>query len=223
MMNLDFISAFLIGIAGAGHCVAMCGGITSMLTANIHSPGKSNIALILSYNFGRILSYSIAGAIAGFTGSLAAQSIGVHISWLRLIAATFLILLGLYIGKWAFILNRIEGLGQYLWRYLQPLSKRFIPVTNAKQALFLGAVWGWLPCGLVYSTLTWSMASASWYNGALIMFAFGLGTLPALLTLASGFSFITNFLKSHNTRFVTALLLITYGLYSLFIALKLIF
>ncbi|TRX57514.1 sulfite exporter TauE/SafE family protein [Thalassomonas sp. M1454] len=222
-MNIDFISAFLIGVAGAGHCVAMCGGITSMLTANINSPQKSNLPLILSYNFGRILSYTIAGAIAGLTGSLAAQSIGVHISWLRLIAAIFLILLGLYIGKWAFILNRIEGIGQYLWRYLQPLSKRFIPVKNPTQALLLGAVWGWLPCGLVYSTLTWSMASATWYNGALIMFAFGLGTLPALLTLASGFSFITNLLKSQNTRNVTAVLLISYGLYSLVIALKLIF
>lgn len=222
-MSLDFLSAFLIGIAGAGHCVAMCGGITSMLSGAINKQPKSAFALILSYNTGRILSYTLAGAIAGFTGSLAAQSIGIHISWLRLVAAIFVILLGLYIGQWLFIINKVEALGKHLWTLIQPLSKRFIPVTNVKQALFLGAIWGWLPCGLVYSTLTWSLASADWLNGALIMTAFGLGTLPALLTLAAGFKFVTDTLKSPMTRKITAVLLIIYGIYSMFIALKLIF
>ena len=222
-MELDVISAFLIGLAGAGHCVAMCGGISTMLTANLANKPQNKLSIILSYNIGRILSYTLAGALAGLTGSLAAQSIGIHISWLRLIAAIFVILLGLYIGQWSFALNKVEFLGKYLWKYIQPFSKRFIPIKSAKQALCLGAIWGWLPCGLVYSTLTWSLASATPINGALIMFAFGIGTLPALLTLASGYNFVTSLLKSPEIRKITSILLIIYGIYSLVIALKLIF
>ncbi|WNC66909.1 sulfite exporter TauE/SafE family protein [Thalassotalea nanhaiensis] len=222
-MELDFLSAFLIGIAGAGHCVAMCGGITTMLTASIEDKSKANISLILAYNFGRISAYTFAGAIAGLTGSLAAKSLGFPILWLKVIAALFVIFLGLYIAKWSFALAKVENIGKMLWRYLQPLSKKFIPVTNIKQSLMLGVVWGWLPCGLVYSTLTWSIASASWYNGALIMFAFGLGTLPALLTLSSGFKFVTKTLQSVLIRKLTAILLIIYGTFSLYIALNQIF
>ncbi|OUS26354.1 hypothetical protein A9Q98_10940 [Thalassotalea sp. 42_200_T64] len=222
-MNIDLLSAFLIGIAGAGHCVAMCGGITTMLTASLENKKKANIALILSYNFGRILSYSTAGAIAGFTGSLAAKSLGFPILWLKVVAAIFVILLGLYIARWSFVLNKIEHIGKWLWQYLQPLSKNFIPVKNIKQSMLLGMVWGWLPCGLVYSTLTWSIASADWLNGALIMFAFGLGTLPALLTMASGWQLVTQMLRSDLIRKFTASLLIFYGLFSLNIALDQIF
>ncbi len=222
-MTIDFLSAFLIGLAGAGHCVAMCGGITTMLSANIEKNATPKLSLILSYNLGRIFSYSLAGAIAGYTGSVAAQSIGIHLSWLRLVAAIFLILLGLYIGQWSFLLNKVEGLGRHLWRHIQPFSKHCIPVTNTKQAMLLGCLWGWLPCGLVYSTLSWSLASANWLNGAVIMLAFGLGTLPALLTLSSGFNLLINGLKSKVMRKFTAVLIISYGVYSLIIALKLIF
>lgn len=222
MNNLDFLSAFLIGIAGAGHCVAMCGGITTMLTSNISNKQGSIWGCVMSYNAGRILSYSIAGAIAGFSGSLAAQSVGVPVGWLRLVAAIFVILLGLYIGQWSFILTKVENIGKVLWTKIQPFSKRFIPVKNKSQAFGLGMVWGWLPCGLIYSTLTWSIASADMFKGAAIMFSFGLGTLPALLALSSSLSFVTNHIKKKSFRKITSFLLISYGFYSLFIALKLI-
>ncbi|WP_371379073.1 sulfite exporter TauE/SafE family protein [Thalassotalea aquiviva] len=223
-MELSYFSAFLIGLAGAGHCVAMCGGITSMLSANVvikHE--KPNINLILGYNAGRILSYSIAGLIAGVTGSLAIKSIGVHVNWLRVIAAIFLIFLALYIGQWSFLLTRVEAIGKKLWVKIQPLSKRFIPVSNVKQALMLGAIWGWLPCGLVYSTLTWSMASANGIDGMFIMMSFGLGTLPALFTLSQGYGFVSKTLKNNYFRKVTSIFLLLAGIYSLIIALDLIF
>lgn len=222
-MNLDYFSAFLIGLAGAGHCVAMCGGISTMLTASIESKNKAQASLILSYNVGRILSYTVAGALAGLTGSLAAKTLGLPILWLKVLAAIFIILLGLYIARWSFALNHVEKIGKHLWRYIQPYSKHFIPVKSARQSLLLGMIWGWLPCGLVYSTLTWSIASANWYSGAMIMFAFGLGTLPALLTIASGFGFVTKQLKSPFVRTLMAILLIVYGVYSLIIALMQIF
>ncbi len=220
--NLDFFSAFLIGLAGAGHCIAMCGGITTMLTSNISTTSSLKWHFVVNYHLGRIASYATAGAIAGFTGSLAAQSIGMPVAWLRLVAAIFVILLGLYIGQWSFLLTHVENIGKHLWRKLQPLAKHVIPVKSNKQALFLGALWGWLPCGLIYSTLTWSIASANWLNGALIMVAFGLGTLPSLLALSSGLSFVTDFIKKQLFRKITSLLLISYGFYSLFIALQLI-
>ncbi len=60
-----------------------------------------------------------------------------------------------------------------------PLASKAIPVNSPAKALSLGVIWGWLPCGLVYSTLTWALASGSIVSGASIMLFFGLGTLPA--------------------------------------------
>ncbi|WP_246034037.1 sulfite exporter TauE/SafE family protein [Thalassotalea mangrovi] len=219
---MDFISAFLVGLAGAGHCIAMCGGITSMLTRSVGN-ARPALYLVIAYNLGRIGSYTLAGVIAGLSGSLAAKSIGMPVAILQVIAAIFLIFLGLYIGQWLFLLNRVEAVGKLLWQRIQPLSKRFIPVNSGYQALALGAIWGWLPCGLVYSTLTWSLASGSWHQGGLIMLAFGIGTLPALLTLSAGFNWFTQNLKNTWVKKVSGLLLLTYGFYSLHIALKNLF
>jgi sulfite exporter TauE/SafE len=239
-MSLDFFSAFVIGLLGSGHCIAMCGGITTMLTSalpnskyetnqqipvnnqNIAEHKKqrqpSKLTLVLCYNLGRIASYSFIGAIVGFTGSIAAKNIGLPLSGLRLFSAVFVILLGLYLGQWLMWLNRIEALGKSLWQYISPLASKAIPVDTSLKALGLGAIWGWLPCGLVYSTLTWSLASSNIINGASIMFFFGLGTLPALLTLSVGFTSIKNILVNSALRKMMALTLVCYGIYSFIVA-----
>lgn len=224
-MSLDYFSALLIGLLGAGHCLGMCGGVTGMLTSALGQQQKSTqrARLVLAYNLGRIGSYTLLGAIVGFTGSIAAKNIGLPIAGLRLVAAIFLIFLGLYIGQWLMWLSHVERLGKGLWQKLAPLNKRLIPVNSSAKALGLGALWGWLPCGLVYSTLTWSIASGSAVNGALIMLFFGLGTLPALLTMSLGILSLKNLLKNFWFRQVTAVLLIIYGIYSLVIAYQLLF
>jgi len=249
-MSLDLFSAFIIGLLGSGHCLVMCGGITTMLTSAINQPKSSNsslgdiaikevganeisqsscspkvnqLSLILFYHVGRIASYCIIGAIVGFTGSIAARNIGMPIAGLRLFAAIFLILLGLYIGQWLLWLNRIEALGKGLWGYLSPLSKHVIPVNNAKKSFGLGVLWGWLPCGLVYSTLTWALASGSSLTGAAIMLFFGLGTLPALLTISFGISSIKNLLVKPAFRKIMAISLVCYGIYSFIVAYQLMF
>lgn len=224
-MSLDYFSALLIGLLGAGHCLGMCGGVTGMLTSALGQQQKSTqrARLVLAYNLGRIGSYTLLGAIVGFTGSIAAKNIGLPIAGLRLVAAIFLIFLGLYIGQWLMWLSHVELLGKGLWQKLAPLNKRLIPVNSTSKALGLGALWGWLPCGLVYSTLTWSIASGSALNGALIMLFFGLGTLPALLTMSLGILSLKNLLKSFWFRQLTALLLVIYGIYSLVIAYQLLF
>ena len=189
-MSLDLLSAFLIGLIGSGHCLGMCGGITTMLTSAIPSSTNKQVGdiaiqtsssvqeinppiqkakLIVCYHFGRIGSYSLIGAIVGFTGSIAARNIGIPIAGLQLVAAVFLILLGLYIGQWLMLLTRIEAIGAKLWQKISPIANKVIPVDSGKKALTLGALWGWLPCGLVYSTLTWALASGSTLTGAGIM------------------------------------------------------
>jgi sulfite exporter TauE/SafE len=217
-MDIDYFSAFVIGILGSGHCLGMCGGITSMLTSALPKDSSySKTLLVICYNLGRIFSYSLIGAIVGFTGSVAAKNIGVPLSGLRMVSAIFLIFLGLYIGKWLMWLNRIEGLGKYIWRYLSPYSKQLIPVNSPVKALGLGALWGWLPCGLIYSMLTWSLASGDVTKGALIMTFFGLGTLPALLIMSYSFIKAKTLLIHPTFRKFMALSLIFYGVYSLYL------
>jgi sulfite exporter TauE/SafE len=223
-MSIDFFSAFVIGVLGSGHCLGMCGGITSMLTSAIsNNTSHSKTQLIFGYNVGRILSYTLIGGIVGFSGSIAAKQIGVPLAGLRMVAALFLVFLGLYIGQWLMWLNRVEKLGKRLWKYLSPYSKNFIPVNSPKKAIALGALWGWLPCGLIYSMLTWSLASGTALNGALIMTFFGLGTLPALLVMSYGAIKTKAIISNLVFRKLMALSLIIYGLYSLYIAYHLLF
>ncbi len=225
MLSIDYFSAFIIGLLGSGHCIGMCGGITTMLTSALSSQHKANtqLKLIGAYHFGRIFSYALIGGIVGFSSSIAAKNIGVPLGYMRMFAAIFLILLGLYLGQWLMLLTKVETLGKFLWRYLSPLSKKFIPVNSPSQALALGSVWGWLPCGLVYSTLTWSLASGNSISGALIMLCFGLGTLPALLSLSLGSFGIKSLLTNSKFKKTMAFLIIIYGIYSLVIAYQQLF
>lgn len=234
-MSLDFFSAFIIGLLGSGHCIAMCGGITTMLTSaipinkydsnqqipvnnNEENVQTSKFNLVFCYNLGRIASYSFIGAIVGFTGSIAAKNIGLPLAGLRMVSAIFVILLGLYLGQWLMWLSRIEAVGKKLWQHISPLASKAIPVNTPIKALSLGAIWGWLPCGLVYSTLTWALASSNIIDGAGIMFFFGLGTLPALLTLSIGFNSIKSILVNPVLRKIMALFLISFGIYSFIVA-----
>ena len=225
MLSIDYLSAFIIGLLGSGHCIGMCGGITTMLTSALSPQSKASdqFKLVTAYNIGRIFSYSLIGAIVGFSSSIAAKNIGVPLGYLRIFAAIFLILLGLYLGQWLMWLTKVEKFGKVLWRYLSPLSKKFIPVNNTKQALALGAIWGWLPCGLVYSTLTWSLASGDALTGGLIMMSFGLGTLPALLSISLGSFGIKSLLTNLKFKKFMALVIIIYGIYSLAIAYQQLF
>ena len=218
-MSLDFFSAFVIGLLGSGHCLVMCGGISTMLTTAISDTSRfKQLAIILAYNFGRIASYSLIGALVAFTSSMATKNIGLPVSLLKTFSGIFLILLGLYLGQWLMWLSHVEQVGKRVWRYISPHTKKFIPIKNIRSAFSLGALWGWLPCGLVYSTLTWALASADVVNGALIMFFFGLGTLPALLSVSLGTISIKSLLSHTLFRKLAAILVILYGLYTILIA-----
>jgi hypothetical protein len=210
MTEINLLSAFLMGLAGGVHCIGMCGGIAGAFTFAI--PKQSSPTLyILCYNFGRIFSYSLAGAITGYLGAIASSSLTTTLPVLTLISAGFLILLALYISDWYKGLSYFEKLGGHLWRKIQPLSKKLLPFKHPGYALGYGMVWGWLPCGLVYAALTWSMASGSALNGALFMLFFGFGTFPALVATSLGASFLVPLLQHKVTRQVIAISLIIFA------------
>lgn len=185
----SYLTAFLVGLLGGVHCAGMCGGIVATLGLGVPEARRGRIGSILpflfAYNGGRILSYTLAGALMGGVGVLAANVVAVRQAQLvlELAAGLFMVALGLYLGGWWSGVARLEHLGGALWRRLEPLGRRLMPVRTPAQAWVLGMVWGWLPCGLVYSVLVWSIAAGSAGHGALLMLSFGLGTLPNLLAM----------------------------------------
>jgi uncharacterized protein len=172
-------AAFAAGLLGGVHCIGMCGGIVGTLALEARGPA---IPRQLAYNGGRIASYGAAGAAAGLAGSLLASG-----TWLDLRVAMFLaanvvmVLLGLYVAGWGRAMRGIEALGRPAWRRLEPVARRMLPLDSTPKALGAGLAWGWVPCGLAYSMLVLAAASGSAADGALVMAAFGLGTLPNLL------------------------------------------
>ena len=109
----------------------------------------------------------------------------------------------------------LEKQGNLLWRHIQPLSRQLLPVRNPLQAVALGALWGWLPCGLIYSTLIWSATASDWQTSALLMACFGLGTIPAMLATGLLASQVQSLLKNRKAQTIAGLLIILFGLYTI--------
>ncbi|ALM51572.1 sulfite exporter TauE/SafE family protein [Halomonas huangheensis] len=212
-------AAFVFGLLGGAHCVGMCGGIMSALTfavpPSMRRPSRM-AALLLGYNAGRITSYALAGAIVAGLGALVGLAPGVR-TVLQWMSSLMLCLMALYIADIWKGLRHIEALGKRYWRYLEPVGRALLPVTRPHQAILLGALWGWLPCGLVYSMLSWSLATATPSQGAMLMLAFGTGTLPALLVTGVAADQIRRLLNSRATRWLAALLVIALAIWQLIV------
>ena len=224
--ELTLTAAFLVGLLGSTHCAGMCGSIVSTLSLSLDPAASRTRKVLFSllYNTGRIASYALAGAASGYLGqallSLTAQQTALLTG--RLLSAFFLAALGLSIsGLWSG-LRYLEKAGHLLWRRIEPLGRRVFPVDTPRKALLLGALWGWLPCGMVYSMLAWSLASGRATDGSLLMAAFGLGTLPALLLMGSVARQLTGWLQNRTVRLTIGLSLITLAvvaaLYTLYAA-----
>ncbi|MGL4315641.1 MAG: sulfite exporter TauE/SafE family protein [Pseudomonas sp.] len=208
------VSALILGLLGGGHCLGMCGGLMGALTLAIPAEQRARrFRLLLAYNLGRILSYTSAGVLIGLAGWAMANSPAAIL--LRVIAALLLIAMGLYLAGWWSGLTRVEGLGRHLWRHLQPVASRLMPVSSLPRALLLGAIWGWLPCGLVYSTLLWAASQGSALDSGLLMLAFGLGTWPVLLATGIAAERLTALLRRRGVRVAGGLLVILFGLWTL--------
>lgn len=208
------VSALILGLLGGGHCLGMCGGLMGALTLAIPREQRARrMQLLMAYNLGRIVSYAIAGFFSGVVGWAVANSPGA--TTLRVSAALLLIAMGLYLAGWWSGLTRIERLGRGLWRYLQPFATRLLPISSIPRALLLGALWGWLPCGLVYSTLLWAASQGNAIDSALLMLAFGLGTWPVLLATGLAAERTTALLRRRSVRTAGGMLVILFGLWTL--------
>jgi hypothetical protein len=216
MLELSIFSAFLVGLLGGGHCIGMCGGIVGAVSFSLpdHHP---RLTYQLAYNAGRVMSYMLAGVLAGLIGasSLFLDGVLPIQKALYLLANLILVMLGLYLaGIWQGVLA-LERIGNILWQQLQPLSRHLLPVRSFQQAFTLGLIWGWLPCGLVYSVLVAALAAGSAMQGGLLMLAFGLGTLPALLLMGIAAAKLKNFLQNLWVRRMSGLLVLGFGLIGL--------
>jgi sulfite exporter TauE/SafE len=218
-VDVTLVSAFLVGLLGSTHCIAMCGGIVGALTMGLAPAARRSpwtlLPYLIAYNIGRIASYAVAGAVLGL---LSAQVLRVATPagaqlFTRIVAGGFMIAFGLYLTGWWPVLTRLEKLGAKLWKHIEPFGRRFLPVNHPAKALMLGLVWGWLPCGMVYSALAWALVSGSAADGALLMLAFGLGTLPMLLVLGAAARWLGGLARQRWLRVGAGAVLVLFGLY----------
>ena len=218
---MPYVSAFVVGLLGGVHCVGMCGGIVGALTFGLPEERRRRVGAMmpfqLAYNLGRIGSYVLAGAIMGALGMLLAQLMPVYYAQRVLLglAGVFMILLGLYLSGWWMVLNRLERAGGVIWRRLEPLGRRLLPVNTPARALVVGMIWGWIPCGLVYSMLVNAVAAGSALKGAALMLAFALGTLPNLLLMGMLAGAAARLSGSLLVRRVAGVMVMLFGVYTL--------
>ena len=216
MPETGYIAVLLIGLLGGTHCVGMCGGIVSALSVR-RPNAPSDWPLHLAYNIGRIASYTAAGALVGAIGSaglLFNDILPVQMA-LYVLANLMLVGLGLYLSGMSQALAFTEKLGQRLWKHIQPLGSRFLPARSVLQALPLGALWGLLPCGMVYSVLATALVSGSASRGAGLMLAFGLGTLPNLLLAGMLMTRLREVVRNRGLRLAAGLVVLGFGVFGL--------
>ena len=212
-VDSPFLALFIVGLLGGGHCAGMCGGIVGALS--MQGPqGRASIPIHLAYNAGRIVSYVLAGLIVGALGQWLGSIMPLQ-RGLYLFASLMLVAMGIYLLGVTQSLAWLERGGQVLWQRIQPITRRFLPVHGVTQALPLGLLWGWLPCGLVYSALSTALASGSAAKGGLTMLAFGLGTLPNLLLAGLLLTRFRRFAQTRVMRVLAGGLVLGYGLLGL--------
>ena len=216
-----YLTAFLVGLLGGVHCLSMCGGVVGSLTLGLDPRIRRDPWLMLpyqvTYNLARIAGYATAGALFGGLGALLLQLDAFQVMQRALyaLAGIVMILLGLYLGGWWRLIAVVERAGAVVWRRLEPLGRRILPVRSLPQAAALGYLWAWIPCGLVYSVLITAVATGSVVNGALVMLAFGLGTLPNLLGIGFLAGAAARLSERAWVRQVAGLLVIGFGVYAL--------
>lgn len=234
MLEPSLLSLFLVGLFGGLHCAGMCGGIVSAMGIAGHvrpvgparNPGglarprsdAARMLRLLAYNGGRISSYILAGAIVGGIGSsafLMSRVLPVQ-QFVFVLANLTLIVLGLYVSGAIRSIAPIEAAGRGLWRAVGPAAARAMRGDTARDAWVAGMLWGFVPCGMVYAGLVAALTSASAIDGALLMAAFGLGTLPNLLGMALFAQQLQPFMQRPAVRRAAGLMVAGFGVWGLF-------
>lgn len=217
-LEVMVLAAFMAGLMGGAHCAAMCGGIVCLLNGKQDNIRYPRWRFALAYNAGRILSYTLAGVLAGsagqagllFRGSVPVQQV------LMFTAGLTLCLMALYMAGVSSAMRGLEAAGALIWRQVQPLAQRLLPVNSITTALGLGMLWGWLPCGMVYAALLLALSTGNALQGGLLLLAFGLGTLPNMLLMSGMVSQVRRVLTKRGPRLAVAGMLAVVGLYGIF-------
>ena len=228
MHNLDsafstsYLVALVMGLFSALHCLGMCGSIIGTLTLSLRKEIRDNKALLVpfvfSYNFGRITSYKLAGYLAGLLHNMLMLPLGEGQGHriLQIVSALIMAGAGLHIAGWFPRFAYIEKGGAVIWAWLEPYGRRLIPVQTLPQAYFFGMIWGWMPCGLVYAAVTLATTAGNETRGALTMLAFGLGTLPAVVSVGLMTSLLVRLSSMKKFRQAAGILLILLALLAAF-------
>jgi sulfite exporter TauE/SafE len=202
-----------LGLASGVHCVGMCGGFVAAFSSPrvIRIVPEKNTRRILLFNAGRITTYAALGAASGFLGGELAFALGAQTA-VYAAANVMLIGVGLYLAGMTGFLAPLEKLAGPLWRAAQPLLK-------SGNAYVPGLAWGFIPCGLVYGALAAASlagsatggAARSALGGAAAMAAYGLGTLPWLLSAG----FLASFASRPILRRAMGAGVLAFGVYGL--------
>ncbi|MDY6944760.1 MAG: sulfite exporter TauE/SafE family protein [Pseudomonadota bacterium] len=220
--SIGISAAFIAGVAGSSHCFAMCGGMAAAL--GMHSRVTSTDARGAfvnagAYQLGRIGGYAFVGALFGFAGALLQSMFDLMRigAVLRIASGMLLILIALrMLIRWN-ALSAIERLGARFWSRIRPLAQRAVRSHGRGRAIAIGILWGWLPCGLVYSMLMFAATSGNALHGAALMAAFGFGTLPSMLTSSLLASQLQRALAQRWPRIISGLLLMAFGIWMMIV------
>jgi len=215
MNALSLGSAFLMGLLGGVHCVLMCGGVVGTLAAGLPKQQSAGARLqyLLSYNAGRITSYTALGLAAGGAGAASSALLPVDVARIavRLVAALVMLGTGLYLAGFTKVFAGLERMGRPLWAHVEPWARRLMPVRSPGRAIALGMLWGMMPCGLVYAAVALALVAGSAASGAMTMLAFGLGTLPALLVVGGLAEVVRGLARAPRIRQTAGLLIALSG------------
>ena len=216
--NASYLAAFVIGLFSSLHCIGMCGSIIGTLTYSLSQELRNNkrilFSIILSYNLGRVASYAIAGAVVGLLSLPFSQ--GMAYRFLQLVSAAIMTGAGLYIGGWFPRFAYIEKMGSRFWKLIEPFGRKMIPVKTRSQAMLFGMVWGWLPCGLIYTALSLAATTGNVMHISMTMLAFGLGTLPAVVGVGIMTTLLARLSKARLFKQIVDILFIVFALLAAF-------
>ena len=204
-------AAFVTGLLGSAHCFGMCAGISGLFAVNASAATlRRNISMAVVYNAGRVLSYALLGALVAIIGKTLVDSIPKLAAPVRLFSGLLIVVVGLQVAfNWR-LLAPVEQAGARIWNRIAPAARGLLPVTSKPKALGLGLLWGWLPCGLVYSVLLIAATTADLRGGALVMISFGAGTMPAMIATGISASKLAAFMS--RRRLGAGLLIVLLGL-----------
>ncbi len=218
METVNILTIISIAFLGSfGHCIGMCGGIVVAYSTIKIDPKSSKVSQSVAhllYSFGRVLTYTVLGAMFGALGGVVLFSNNAN-GGLLIFAGVVMILAGLSLmGKIKFL-----TLIEHSFSSSSVYKNAFKTVLNSKSNLsffLLGMLNGLLPCGFVYFFAITAASTADPFYGALVMFVFGISTIPAMFgvgflsSLASATSF-RNMMMS-----LSSIAVILYGAYTIY-------